>query len=264
MISSCSRWIVATMSPIWPVLACPSAASRAPGPPRARPFSTSPSFVARSTWAWSGPSTVGLGEVLVFDPEHLSVADLEVASAREPERLDAGRSVERLGDRRAPVDDERLEVLAGHRDAPDVERLAASRPGRRCGVDAAEAQRLVADVELLEPQQRGVDDDVALGARLQRAAPADVEDIAEHRARVVAHGVERGVRTVEVVLLFGDLTLVGHAAPSAQCENRRVYGTARHLLVGTGDGIDAPCRAAPSGARAGQRAGRQPVRYTKP
>ena len=34
MISSCSRWMVATMSPIWPVRAWPRAASRAPGPPR--------------------------------------------------------------------------------------------------------------------------------------------------------------------------------------------------------------------------------------
>ena len=93
---------------------------------------------------------VGLGEVLVFDAEHLAVPDLEVASAREPERLDARRAVEGLGDRCAPVDDERLEVLAGHGDASDVERLARRAVGRRRGVDATEAQRLVADVELLE------------------------------------------------------------------------------------------------------------------
>jgi len=42
-------WIVAMMSPMRPVRARPSAASKAPGPPSANPPSTSPSCVADRT-----------------------------------------------------------------------------------------------------------------------------------------------------------------------------------------------------------------------
>ena len=82
-------------------------------------------------------------------------------------------------------------------------------PGRRGrGVDPPEAQRLVPDVELLQPGQGGVDDDVALGARLERAASADIDDVADHRAGLFAHRVERDVGSVEVELLLGDLALL--------------------------------------------------------
>ena len=42
-------------------------------------------------------------------------------------------------------------------------------------VDAAEVEGLVADVELVQAGQAGAHDDVALGAGLERAAPAEVE-----------------------------------------------------------------------------------------
>ncbi len=50
-------------------------------------------------------------------------------------------------------------------------------------VDPTEAQGLVADVELGEAGQAGADDDVALGARLEGAAPSEVEDASEHGGR---------------------------------------------------------------------------------
>ena len=49
------------------------------------------------------------------------------------------------------------------------------RPGLGEPVDAAEVQRLVADVELLQAGEAGAHHDVALGARLERAAAAEVE-----------------------------------------------------------------------------------------
>ena len=52
--------------------------------------------------------------------------------------------------------------------------VAVAAPSRST-VDAAEAQGLLADVELVEAGQAGADDDVALLAELVGAAPALVE-----------------------------------------------------------------------------------------
>ena len=86
-----------------------------------------------------------LAEQLVLDAEQLAAAGGEVAAAGQAHGLAAGGPVERLGHRRPPVDDHRLLVLVRHRQAADVEGLAA-----RLGlaVDPAEQQRGVAEVEL--------------------------------------------------------------------------------------------------------------------
>ena len=68
---------------------------------------------------------VALAEQLVLEPEQLAALDGEVAAAGEAHRLTAGRPVERLGDRRPPVDHDRLAVLVGDGEAADVEALDA-------------------------------------------------------------------------------------------------------------------------------------------
>ena len=100
----------------------------------------------------------------------------EVAAAGQAHRLAAGGPVERLGDRRPPVDDHRLLVLVGHREAADVEGLAARRRARgRCG----RTQRGVAQLQLGEPVGDRVPDDLALEAGLLGAAPADLDHALE-------------------------------------------------------------------------------------
>ncbi len=93
----------------------------------------------------------------------------------------------------------------------DVERLAQCRavgatrrlvPRFGEAVDAPEVEGLVADVELLQAGEAGADDDVALGARLERAAPAQIQHALQHLARLTPHELEPVVGTVEEFLLI--------------------------------------------------------------
>ena len=82
-------------------------------------------------------------------------------------------------------------------------------------VDAAEVERLVADVELLQAGQAGAHHDVALGARLERAAPAEVEHALQHLARLAPHELQPVVGTVEELLLILQIGMFGHLSPSS-------------------------------------------------
>ena len=74
---------------------------------------------------------VAAAEQLVLDAEDGAALDGEVAAAHEAHRLAAGGPVERLGDRRPPVDDDRLGLLVGDGEAADVEALGGRRASRR-------------------------------------------------------------------------------------------------------------------------------------
>ena len=106
-------------------------------------------------------------------------------AAGEAHRRSAGGPVEGLGDRRPPVDDDRLLALVGHGEAADVEDLphvaVAGGP-----VDAPEAEAGVAELELAQPGDDRVPDDVALEAGLLGAAPADLDHRAQARGRLRA------------------------------------------------------------------------------
>ena len=142
-------------------------------------------------------------------------------------RIEAGGPIERLGHRGPPVDHERLVVRARHGEAADVERLAQSGAVGTVGrfvapfgqpVDAAEIEGLVADVELLQAGQAGAHHDVALGARLECAAPTEVQHALEHLARLAPHELQPVVGTVEVLLLILQLLILqigmfGHLSP---------------------------------------------------
>ena len=104
---------------------------------------------------------VALAEQLVLDAEDGAALDGEVAPAEQAHRLAAGGAVERLGDRRPPVDDDRFGVLVGDRQAADVEALrAAGLLG--AAVDPPEHQCGVAEVELVETLDEGLVEGVAL------------------------------------------------------------------------------------------------------
>ena len=69
-------------------------------------------------------------------------------------------------------------------------------------VDPAEVQSLVADVELIESGEARPHHDVALSARLERAATAEIQDPLEHLAGFASHELESVVGPVEELLLI--------------------------------------------------------------
>ena len=107
-------------------------------------------------------------------PEQVAALDREVAAAGEAHRVAARGAVERLGDRCPPVDHDRLGVLVGDGQAPDVEALqppsAAPRLILDVPVDAAEHQRRLAEIEVGESLEHGLVEGVALESGLERAA----------------------------------------------------------------------------------------------
>ena len=222
MTSSCSPWIVATMS------------ESAAGPGRLerrdqRALALDAALVEPGD---------GLAEELVVEAEQQPAAGGEVTAADQAHRLAAGGPVERLGDRRPPVDDDRLLGLVGDGEAPDVEavdqvgvgrghlRARASNVGPAL-VDAPEAQRLVADVELREAVGDVLVDDVALVAGLERAAGALDLGAVPHLGRGLVE-CARGTRT------RGRCTT---APLPARCRSRRSRSGAFAVLdPGKGDG----------------------------
>ena len=118
MISSCSPWMVATMSVRRPVRAVSRAVNSAPWPVTSR----SPVVVGHAE------AGEGVAEELVLDRQQLAASGGEVTAAGEAHGLAAGGPVEGLGDRGPPVDDDGLLLGVADRDAADVEGLGSS-PG---------------------------------------------------------------------------------------------------------------------------------------
>ena len=90
----------------------------------------------------------GIAEQLVLEIEQGAAARREVPTTREAHGLRAGGPVERLGDRGPPVDHDRLLVAVGDAHSADVERLGVV---VGVGVEATEDQRVVAQIELVQP-----------------------------------------------------------------------------------------------------------------
>ena len=166
---------------------------------------------------------VGVDEVLVLETEHSAAPHDQVAAAGQALRIETGGPVEGLGHRRTPVHDQGLVVWTRDGQPADVERLAEKGSAvavvavarLREAIDAPEVERLVADVQLLQPGQAGAYDDVALGARLERATPTEVEHTLEHVAGLAAHELQPVVGTVEVLLLILQIRMYGHLSPSS-------------------------------------------------
>ncbi len=149
-----------------------------------------------------------VGEVLVLHPQHLAHADRHVAPSRQTQRLHPGGAVEGLGDRRAPVDHEGVEFGVGDRQASDVVGVAGS-VGLVEVVDATEEEGLVADGQLVESVQGRAHDHVALHQVTGAAHVGHGGRIAQG-AGLGAHVVQGVERSVEELLLLGNLALVCH------------------------------------------------------
>ena len=154
---------------------------------------------------------VAVAEEFVFDAEKLTALNREVAATREAHRLASRRAVERLGNRRPPVDDHRLTLLVGNGQTPDVETL---HPVGTFGVavDPAKDESCVAEVELRQTIDQRLVEDVAFVARLEGPAETGLGEVTklpgvgpallETRIGVVDEGLflgEIGVRRGHVV-----------------------------------------------------------------
>ena len=115
MISSCSAWIVATMSSISPVRARSSSANRA-SPPRRR--------VGAGVVLAAGEHVVGHGD-------DGAAVHHDLAPTGQAEGVLGAGPVEGDGDGRPPVDDDRVGPVVLHVAPADVPGRA--RPPRRCG-----------------------------------------------------------------------------------------------------------------------------------
>ena len=155
--SSCSAWMVATMSRMPPGAVRSSAASSAPSPTTGEPRSA---------------GGVGVEDLVVEADEARGRRVMEVPAADDAHRLDRRRPVEGLGDRRAPVDDQRRVVVVGHRDPTDVEGVVGR--SRSCRSRRPKHERRVADVELGQAAAGVGLGGVPLEAGLVGAAPRDV------------------------------------------------------------------------------------------
>ena len=157
---------------------------------------------------------VAAAEQLVLDPEQRAAFDGEVAAPGEAHRVAPGRPVERLGDRRPPVDHDRLGVLVGDRQAADVEALEARQRRRRRSVgvvdvpvDATEDERRLAEIEIGEPFEHGFVEGVALESGLERAAEIGLVEVTQ-TPRGRATLLEAVVGVVDVGLLVGEIRMV--------------------------------------------------------
>ncbi len=155
----------------------------------------------------------GVVEHLVVEPDDLpALAGEEVTAPNDPHRRDGGRPVEGFGDRRPPVHHERGVAFVLDREAPDVP------AGIVVGVEAAEDQRRVGDLEVVQPPVGDLPGDVALEPGLVGAALADVVvGVANplgrrpHRLQPRVGGVDVGLFVSQVGV---SVRTVRQAAPS--------------------------------------------------
>ena len=156
---------------------------------------------------------VALAEQLVLEAEDGATLDGEVTPTEQAHRLPPGGAVERLGDRRPPVDDDRFRVLVGDRQAADVEALRAAWL-LGAAVDPAEHQRGVAEVEVVEPLDQGLVEGVALEPGLHRAAEVGLVEVSQSPRRRLRR-LQAVVGKVDVRLFcFQFWVLLGQTFPS--------------------------------------------------
>jgi hypothetical protein len=159
-----------------------------------------------------GEIPVGVGEVLIFDARDVVTLNSNVAASRESERFNAGRSIKRLGDGRAPVNDERVQLIVRYGQATNVV-LVALPHLVGCVINASEEQGLVADRELIEAVQCSAHDHVTFDEVAGAAHIRNGCTVAQ-RAGFVTHVIECPQGEIEEYLFFLDLTLVRHCVLS--------------------------------------------------
>ena len=232
--SSCSAWMVATMSRIRPVRSWSSAANSAPSPTTVKP-------------GLGG----GLGvEHLVVEAEESPTLGLEVPAPGDAHGLHRGGAVEGLGHRGPPVDDQWREVVVGDRDAADVvRRRLAALP--RPEVEPPEAQRRLADVEAGQAAPGVRLGRLALEPGLVRAAPGDVGVSLRDLLGGPTHHLEPGVRRIQVALLRHQFRIQLGVGRGRRRARRRVGQETNLRRLGTDEFTPSAAKAVAKGAGSG-------------
>jgi hypothetical protein len=135
-----------------------------------------------------------------------------VSTTRESEWFNASRAVERLGNGRTPVDDERVQLIVRNGQSTNVIVVALTHLIGRV-VNATKEQWLVADGELIEAMQRRPHDNVTFNEVTGTAHIRNGRAVAK-RASFVTHVIECPQGEIEEYLLVLDLTLVRHCVLS--------------------------------------------------
>ena len=197
MISSCSAWMVATMSSISPVRARSSSASSA-SPPRRRVAAVS---LAAAT------------EQVVRHGDDRAAVHHDLAAAGQPERVLGARPVEGHRHRRPPVHDDGI--------GPSVLDVApADVPGRPfLLVDTAEEQRPWAVRQQRHPAREG-------GDVVQIGIPGG-DEIVQQPLCPLPHGRE-GLQGLLQVCLFGRELLVDGGSAHPRRDRRSAQNAPKH------------------------------------
>ena len=184
MASSCSAWIVATMSPIRPAAVA---------------------FERGQQRAFAGDGQARLVDRLLVEDLVVEAARRsrplreKVAAADDVHRLHGRGPVEWPRNRRPPIHDEGCVCLVLDPDAADVPARDRSSMSRRPNMAA------VADVQVGEPALGDVPGDVALEDAPGARRPHDVGIGLPHPLGGGSHRLQLGIRRVDVGLLGGEL-----------------------------------------------------------
>ena len=234
MMTSCSAWIVATMSDIRPVRDRSSAAMQ-------RAFADDLEALG-----------VGAADVehLVVEVDHGAAPGQQVAAPDQTHRVAPRRPVEGLRGGGPPVDDERVADLVEDREAPDLVGLAAG------AVDAPEAQRRTAQLEVLEALIGEGEEALPLDAGLAGRGLAELAVVAHDVDGGPAHVLQALIGAIDSLLLGADLGF--DAAGTGSVAGVRAVRPPRDPVVGRCHGDDKPTasgRARPIGCTTQRGAG---------
>ncbi len=144
-------------------------------------------------------------EDLVLQPDQLAMPPTEVASPHDTHGVVGQRPVERLGDRRPPVDDERVAVLVSDGHATYIEATAVGE------VEATDGQTVLRDVERGQPAAGVGDGAVALEQRLRIPGLGELPRRPGQALGRAPHGQDAVVGGIEVGALPTELFVTRHA-----------------------------------------------------
>jgi hypothetical protein len=214
---------------------------------------------------------VSVTEQLVFETKELASLYRKVPTSGETHRFATCRAIKRLGNRGTPVDDDRFAQLIGNGEATDVEALDLV-GALGVSVDATEHQCGVAEVELGEPVDQGLVENVSLVPRLESTAESGFGQIAQLPC-VDAALLETRVGVVDECLLFGEIGVRrGHVGSciwpflgsvERTCETLQSAGAAhtlerdRVMLLASGTSVPPPV-ASPTNTCGPNRGGTRP------
>ena len=148
-------------------------------------------------------------EEFIFDTQQPTAASCEMTTTRQPHRLPAGCSVERFGDWRAPVDNDRILRRIADRNASDVEALHKVIRGFGFSIDTTETQRRIAQLELGQTVVNGFVDHLALKARLLGATSTNLDHGRQARCGL-PRLFETRIGVIDVGLFGVEIGVWGH------------------------------------------------------